>query len=51
VRVASLRSARAVAVQREMSEEGLRRESACEYAETTPSVILSEAKNLVANLL
>ena len=51
VRAASLRSARAIAVQRGMSEDGLHRELVCGYAEATPPVILSEAKNLVANLL
>jgi len=51
VRAASLCSARAFAVRREMPEDSLHRELACGYAETTPSVILSEAKNLVSNLL
>ena len=51
VRDASLCSARAIAVRREMSGESLHRELACEYAETTPPVILSAAKNLAANLL
>jgi len=40
VRAASLCSARAIAVQREMSEDGQHRTSACWYAETTPPVIL-----------
>jgi len=51
VRVPALCAGRAVAVRQEMSEEGLYRESACEYAEIISFVILSEAKNLVANLL
>ena len=50
VRVASLCSAHAIAVRRGMSEESPHRELACKYAETTPPVILSAARNLVANL-
>ena len=42
---------RAIVVRYGMSEDDLHRKLACGYAETTPSVILSEAKNLVANLL
>jgi len=45
VHAASLCSARAITVRRGMSEEGLHRESACGYAETTLFVTLSAAKN------
>ena len=51
VRAASRCSARAIIVRREMSGDGLHGELACGYAETTPFVILSEAKSLAANLL
>ena len=50
VRIASLRSARAIAVRRKMSGKGLHLKLACGYAEIIPPVILSEARNLVANL-